>query len=101
MKIKRGIFQGNSLSPFLFILVMIPLTLVLRQTRAYYELKKGGKKINRLPFMDVLKLFAKNADKRDSLGYTRCGLLIMKRGKIVKSEGINMPDGNMMMNEEI
>ena len=34
VKIKRGIFQGDSLSPLLFIFVMIPLTLVLRQTKA-------------------------------------------------------------------
>ena len=31
MKIKRAIFQGDSLSPPIFVLVMIPLVLVLRQ----------------------------------------------------------------------
>ena len=36
---------------------MIPLKLVLRQTKAPYEVKKGGKKINFLLFMDDLKLF--------------------------------------------
>ena len=46
---------------------MIPLTLVLRQARASYELKKGVKKINRLLFMDDLKLFAKNVDTGDTL----------------------------------
>ena len=61
MKIRRGIFQGDSLSPLLFVLVMIPLTLVLKQIKASYELKKGGKKINHLLFMDDLKLFAKNS----------------------------------------
>ena len=59
VKIKRGIFQGDSLPPFLFVLVMILLTLVLRQTRASCELKKGGKEINHLLFMGDLKLFAK------------------------------------------
>ena len=33
VKIRRGILQGDSLSPLLFVLVMIPLTLVLRQTK--------------------------------------------------------------------
>ena len=37
VKIRRGTFQGDSLSPLLFVLVMIPLTLVLRQTKASYE----------------------------------------------------------------
>ena len=36
MKIRRGIFQGDSLCPLLFVLV--PLTLVLRQTKASYKL---------------------------------------------------------------
>ena len=61
VKIRRGIFQGDSLSPLLLVLVMIPLILVLRQTKASHEIKKGGKKINHLLFMDDLKLFAKNS----------------------------------------
>ena len=40
VKIKRGIFKGDSLSPRLFALVMIPLTLVLRQSKTFYEVKK-------------------------------------------------------------
>ena len=67
MKISRGIFQDDSLSPLLFVLVVILTTLVLRQTKVSYELKKGGKKINHLVFMDDLKLFAKNEDQVDSL----------------------------------
>ena len=62
MKIRRGIFQGDSLSPLLFALMMIPLTLVLRQTKACCELKKVGKKINHLLFMDDLKMFERNED---------------------------------------
>ena len=114
VKIRRGIFQGYTLSPLLFVLGIIPLTLV-RQTKAWYELKKGGKKINHLLFMDDLKLFAKNEDQMDSLvntvrifsedikmefGLSKCGVLIMKRGKVVKSEGIRMPNGMMMKNIE-
>ena len=88
---------------------------MLRQTKASYELKKGGKKINYLLFMDDLKLFAKNEDQIDSLvntvkkfsedikmefGLPKCGVLIMKRKKAVKSEGISMPDEKMMKNIE-
>ena len=33
-------------------------------------------------------------------GLPKRGVLIMKRGKLVKSEGISMPDGKMMKNIE-
>ena len=87
--------------------------MVLRQTKTSYKLKNRGKKINHLLFMDDLKLFAKNEDQIDNLvnavrvcsedikmefGLPKCGVLIMKRGKVVKSEGISMPDGKMMKN---
>ena len=115
MKISRGIFQGDSLSPLLFVLVIIPLTLVLRQTKTFNEIKKGGKKINHLLLMDDLTLFAENEDQIDRLvntvrifsqdikmefGLPKCGVLIMKRGKVVKSEEISIPDGKMMKNLE-
>ena len=65
--------------------------------------------------MDDLKLFAKNEGQIDSLvntvkkfsedikmefGLPKCGVLIMKRKKVVKSEGISMPDEKMMKNIE-
>ena len=115
VKIRRGIFQGDSLSPLLFVLVMIPLTLMLRQTKASYEVKKGVKKINHLLFMDDLKFFSKNEYQTDSsvntvrissedikmeFGLLKCGALNMKRRKVVKSEGISMPNIKMMKNNE-
>ena len=115
VKIKRGIFQSDSLFPLVLVLVMISLTLVLKQRKTSYQLKKGVKKINQLLFIDDLKLFAKNEDQTDSLVNTvrifledikmefalpKGGLFIMKRGKVVKSEGISMSDGKMMKNIE-
>ena len=115
MKIRRGIFQGDSVPPVLFVLAIILLTLVLRHTEASYEFKKGGQKISHLLFMDDLKLFAKNDDQIDSLvntvrffsddikmefGLPKCGVLIMKRGKVIKSERISMLDGKMIKNIE-
>ena len=67
MKIRCGIFQGDSLSPLLFVMVMIPLILVVRQAKASYELKKEDKKINDSLFLDDLKLFAANKDQIDNL----------------------------------
>ena len=113
MKIKCGLFQGESRSSLPFVLLMTRLTLVIKQAKAFYEVKKGGKKINH--FWNNLKLFAKNEDQIHSLvnavrsfsgdikmecGLPKCRMLIMKRGKVVKSKGISMPNGKRMKNIE-
>ena len=106
VKIRRGIFQGDGLSPLIFVICMIPLSKVLRKAKAGYCL--GDVKINHLSFMDDLKMFAKNKKEIDSLvstvqlvsqdigmqfGVQKCGVTVMKRGKIVASEGIVVANG--------
>ena len=62
VRIKRGIIQGDSLSPLLFVLALIPLTLILRESKAGYDL--GEKvRINHLLFMNDLKLYVKMKSK--------------------------------------
>ena len=68
--INRGIFQGDSLSPLLFVIIMIPLSLILRDSSAGYQLEKEGSRINHLLFMDDLKLYGKNSNQIDSLVQT-------------------------------
>ena len=63
--IKRGIFQGDSLSPLLFVIAIIPLSLVLRKSCFVYEF--NGERINHLMFMDDLKLYAKSEQGLESL----------------------------------
>ena len=65
--VKRGIFQGDPLSPLLFTVIMLPLTLVLRKMDAGYKLGRGMKPINHLLFMDDLKLYSASKDQLDSL----------------------------------
>ena len=103
VNIKRGIFQGDSLSPLLFIVALIPLSMVLRQVKAGYDLGKRKGSLNHLLFMDDLKLFGKNEKQVDTLvntvrifsndigmefGISKCAVLVMKRGKLRTCEGI-------------
>ena len=104
--IRREIFQGDSLSSPLFVLFIIPLTLILRKSTAGYDIAKEYK-VNVLLFMDDLKLFGKSEDQIDLLaqtvqlfsedigmefGLNKCGVLLMKRGKKVRFDGITLLD---------
>ena len=114
VNVKRGIFQGDSLSPLLFVVSMIPMTIVLRKAKAGYDWGKKQFSLNHLLFMDDLKLYAKNEEQIDSLvrtvhifstdigmefGIKKCGVLILKRGKITRSEGIELPNGDKLKEE--
>ena len=48
INIKRGIFQGDSLSPLVFVLALIPLSLILTKAKAAYEFSGIQEKINHL-----------------------------------------------------
>ena len=115
VNIRRGIFQGDSLSPLLFVLLLIPLTLVLRKVKAGYDLGNGNGVINHLLFMDDLKVYGKNQNQVDTLvqtirvvttdmrmefGINKCAMLIMKRGRLTHSEGITLPDNLQTRGDE-
>ena len=58
LRIKCGIFQGDSLSPPLFCISLIPLLIHLNNAGYGYQIM--GKSINHLFYMDDLTLFARN-----------------------------------------
>ena len=106
VRIRRGIFQGDSLSLLLFVLALTPLTLILREVKAGYDVREKVR-INNLLYMDDLKLYGKNEKETDTLintvrvfsddirmqfGISKCAILIMIRGKIVKCDGISLPN---------
>lgn len=60
VNIKRGIFQGDTLSLMPFIIVLIPLSMTLRKMECGYHLEKTYLKINHTFSVDDLRLFRKN-----------------------------------------
>ena len=95
------------MSPLLFVICMIPLIEILRKVKSEYTLK-NGEKLNHLFSLDGLKIFAKSErdvnvlistvqtlsnDTGMKFGIKNCGVLVLKRGKVGSSEGIEMPDG--------
>ena len=63
--IKRGIFQGDSLSPLLFCLAINPISLILHKYKVKGYKLKDSFWINHLLYMDDLKIYANN---RNNLG---------------------------------
>ena len=60
VEIKQGIFQGDSSSLLVFLLALIPLSLILGKAKAAYEFSESNEMINHLLFMDDLKLYSQS-----------------------------------------
>ena len=95
----------------MFVLALIPLSLILRKTKAAFEFSESKEKINHLLFMDDLKLYSRiekgldllvqtvrvfSEDIRMEFGIEKCAMLVMEKGKIRKSVGIELPDGKVI-----
>ena len=70
VEVNRDIFQGDNLSPLIFAICIIPLSLILRKVKASYEWGRKEFKLNHLLVMDDLKLFGKCDDQIDNLVQT-------------------------------
>jgi len=57
VEIHRGIFQGDSLSPLLFVISLMPLSYLLRKTNKGYSLRGFPLKVNHLLYLDDIKLY--------------------------------------------
>ena len=109
VEIKRGIFRGDSLTPLVFVLALVPLSLILRKAMVGYEFSESKEKINHVLSMDDLKLYSRSEKGLDSLVQTVCvfsedigiefGIekcTMIEKRKIVKSVGIGLPDGKVI-----
>ena len=103
INIKGGIFQGDSLSPILFCVTLIPLSKLLNNTGYGYKIYDNA--INRLFYMDILKLYAKNDqqlqgllnivkqfsdDIRMEFGLDKYAKATFFRGKLLKAKNITL-----------
>ena len=115
VSIRRGISQGDSLSPLLFVVAMIPLTSLLRREKMGYKFGKDGRKINHLLFMDDLKLYVScrkelenlcavvdkfSKDIRMEFGLKKCATVVMKDGVRERCDELVLPDGRAMQEVE-
>ena len=104
VKIQRGIFQGDTLLPLLFVIPM-PLNHILRKCTAAYKLIKMHEKINHLRYMDDIKLFAKSErglktslqtvriysqDIGTEIGIEKYAMWVMKSDKRQITEGVKL-----------
>ena len=89
----------------MFVLALILLSLILRKAKAAYEFSESKEKMN------DLKLYSRTEKEFDSLvqtvhvfsedigmefGIEKCAMLIMEKAKIVKSVGMELPNGKVI-----
>lgn len=107
-EIKTGIFQGDSASPLLFVLSLVPLSWLLKRSNLGFRITRTDI-ISHLLFMDDLKLYASNDKQLENLinivetfsndiqmsfGIEKCNKLTVIRGKIRKSNNITLNNGD-------
>ena len=113
VKVARGIFQCDSLSPLFFVLVITPLTILLRKEKFRYRFNKdtSGNILNHLLFMNDLKLYGRNKEELERLveivhiyskdigmefGLDKSGMLVIRKGVKVRSVKIELLDGEVI-----
>jgi len=97
IQIRRGIFQGDSLSPLLFYIALIPLTNELNRADCGYQVHGTERKINYLLYMDDLKLLGRyesdleneikivqtiSKDLNMNFGLEKCARICLKRVRV-------------------
>ena len=119
VEVKRGIFQGDSLSPLLFCLSIDPLSRLLNLKKDGYNMNPRGdkniQKVGHLLYMDDLKLYASSdimlknqlntvkefsTDITMKFGLDKCATVSLEKGKFKKREGFDLQDMSIRTLEE-
>ncbi|XP_030764043.1 uncharacterized protein LOC115888439 [Sitophilus oryzae] len=117
LKIRRVIFQGDSLGPIWFCLALNPLSSMLKTGNYGYQITKNPSvRLTHLFYVDNLKLYATNRDQLHSLlelvscfsedikmkfGISKCAYVNVIKGKIIESEGIDLRGGQHIAGLEL
>ena len=112
VKIQRGIFQGDALSPLWFCLALNPLSNMLKDSKYGYKIKDDrtvNHTISHLLYMDDIKLYATTETHMRSLitttekfsedicmefGVEKCKMLNIQKGKVQISEEFQLTNGS-------
>ena len=99
---KSGIFQGDALSPLLFINAMISLNHYLRKCTAGYKLSRWQQKINHRWHQTIRKKWKRTGNSNTHRIYhqdigmeyeiEKCVMLVMKSGKRHRNDGMELPN---------
>ena len=122
VKVRRGIYQGDSLSPLIFCMCIDPLSKLIKKESVGYSLSKSRRKedklkdlISHLLFMDDLKLFSeeeKGLDKQLDVvnifskdicmdfGLDKCAKCTIKKGKKIKGPDKEIEEGSFIRDLE-
>jgi hypothetical protein len=101
IKINRGIFQSDSLSPLLSCIALIPLTHEINRAECGYKVYGTERKISHLLYMDDLKLIVRSEEElgieinvvktisndiKMEFGLEKCARTSLKRGKVHRKQ---------------
>jgi hypothetical protein len=119
IRIKNGIFQGDSFSPLIFCMAMDPLSKMLKNGKGYNlaqtRKKKEELKVTHLLFMDDLKIYTEKREELEKVletvrmfssdigmefGLEKCAKCILEKGRVKTIENIGMEDDDRIKDLE-